>query len=152
MRTQRIRNRKERGSAFLELALVSLVLLPLFFGVLDYSRVFYYASVAQGAARAGTQFAIIDTPNHANTAGMQSAAISDASNVTSPNTITASATSYCVCSGSTAAVACSSSCSTSSELWEYAQVNTTLTFATYFHYPLLPTTLTVNGKSVMRVQ
>lgn len=152
MKTRTLRNSKERGSAFLELALVSLILLPLFFGVLDFSRVFYYAEVAQGAARAGTQFAIIDPPNHANTTGMQSAAISDATNVTSPNTITATASSYCVCSGSTAQVACTSTCNSGSELWEYAQVNTTLTFATYFHYPLLPNTLTVNGTSLMRVQ
>ncbi len=145
---------KERGSAFLELALVSLIMLPLFFGVLDYSRVFYYAAQAQGSARAGSQFAISDQSNHASwtTSGMQGAALNDASNVSSPNSITATSQSYCICYGSTTHVSCSSTCSGSAELEEYTQTNTTLTFHTYFNYPLLPNTLTVNGQSIMRVQ
>jgi Flp pilus assembly protein TadG len=146
------RKRNERGSAFVELALVSLIMLPLFFGVLDYSRVFYFASQAQGAARAGTNFAIYDPPNHANITGMQTAATNDAANVSSPNTISATATYYCECYGTTTQVSCTSSCGSNSEMMEYAQVNTTLTFQTYFHYPLLPNTLTINGQSIMRVQ
>jgi Flp pilus assembly protein TadG len=152
MRKPIIRRRNERGSAFLELALVSTIMLPLFFGVLDYSRVFYFASQAQGAARAGTNFAIYDPPNHANVTGMENAATGDASNVTTPNSISANATYYCECYGTTTQVSCSSSCGSNSEMMEYAQVNTTLTFQTYFHYPLLPTTLTINGQSIMRVQ
>src|SRR5580698_4668752 len=71
--------RQERGSAFIEFALVSLIVVPLFFGVLDYSRVFYYASVAQGAARAGTQYAVFSQPNETNTSAVQTAATSNGS-------------------------------------------------------------------------
>jgi hypothetical protein len=31
-------------------------------------------------------------------------------------------------------------------------VNTQLTFNTFFQYPLMPTSIVVNGKSVVRVQ
>src|ERR1035438_1044040 len=83
------KRRQERGSSFVEFALVSLIFIPLFFGVLDYSRVFYYASVAQGAARAGTQYAVFSQPNETNSSAVQNAAASNGSS--SGTTVTATA-------------------------------------------------------------
>src|SRR5580693_1656546 len=92
------RQRNQRGSAFIEFAIVSLIMVPIFFAVIDYSRVFYYGSIVQGAARAGTQYAAYQAPNHANTAGVQSAAVADAANVPSAQNFTATATYWCQCS------------------------------------------------------
>lgn len=149
-----IRSRRERGNAFIEFALVSIVMIPVFFGVMDYSRVFYYGAIAQGAARAGTQYAVSQLPNHANTTAVQAAATADAANVPAAQNFTPTATYWCQCSNQTgtATTACTSTCSTGDTMYEYSQVNTTLTFTTYFKYPLLPTSITVNGQSIMRVQ
>jgi Flp pilus assembly protein TadG len=100
-----VKKQRERGNAFVEFALVSLIMLPLFFGVIDYSRVFYYAAVVQGAARAGTQYAVFQAPNQSNTAGIQSAAQNDAASVA--GTLTVNSSTFCVCAGSTAQYACS---------------------------------------------
>ncbi len=150
----RKRQRNQRGSAFIEFAIVSLIMVPIFFAVIDYSRVFYYGSIVQGAARAGTQYAAFQAPNHANTSGVQSAAVADASNVPSAQNFTATAIYWCQCSDATTitqTTSCSSSCGTYS-MYVYSQVNTQATFTTFFKYPLLPSSITLTGQSIVRVQ
>jgi Flp pilus assembly protein TadG len=139
----------------MEFGLVCLILIPLFFGVIDYSRVFYYAAVAQGAARAGTQYAVFQAPNHANTSGITAAATADATNVPSVQNFTVTPTYWCICSNASSnssTIACTGSCGTGVSMYVYSQVNTQLTFSTLFQYPLLPTSITVQGQSIMRVQ
>jgi Flp pilus assembly protein TadG len=138
----------------MEFALVSLVMIPMFFGVIDYSRVFYYAAIAQGAARAGTQYAVFQAPNEANTSAITAAATADASNVPSAQNFTATPTYWCICSSATYpnTIACTGSCGTGVNMYTYSQVNTQLTFNTVFQYPLLPTSITVKGQSIMRVR
>ena len=153
IRSQRRRN--QSGSAFLEFALVSLIMIPIFFAVIDYSRVFYYGSIVQGAARAGTQYAAYQAPNHSNTTAVQSAATADAANVPSAQNFTATATYWCQCSNTTpitASVSCTSTCGSGDSMYVYSQVNTQLTFSTFFQYPLLPQSITVTGQSILRVQ
>lgn len=149
-----VSRRGERGNAFIEFALVSLIMIPVFFGVIDYSRVFYYGAVAQGAARAGTQYAVSQAPNHANISNVQAAASADATSIPSAQFATPVAQYWCQCSNQTgtATTACTSTCGSGDTMYVYSQVNTTLTFSTYFKYPLLPTTITVQGQSIMRVQ
>lgn len=147
-----IKLRRRRGSAFIEFALVSLIMIPLFFGVIDYSRVFYYASIAQGAARAGTQYAVYQAPNHANTSGITTAATADTTNVPSVQSFTVTPTYWCQCSGGGGSVSCTGSCTSPETMQVYSQVNTSLTFSTFFQYPLLPTSITVKGQSIMRVE
>jgi Flp pilus assembly protein TadG len=154
MRLHSVKRRRERGSAFIEFALVSLIMIPLFFGVLDYSRVFYYASIAQGAARAGTQYAVFQAPNEANTSAITAAATADATNVPSAQNFTVTPIYWCLCSSAVYpnTTPCTSSCGTGATMYTYSQVNTQLTFNTLFQYPLLPTSLTVRGQSIMRVR
>ena len=150
-----VRRRRESGNAFIEFALISLIMVPMFFAVVDYSRVFYYGAIVQGAARAGTQYAAFQAPNHANTAGVQAAATADAANVPSAQNFSAVATYWCQCPGATSItqqVSCSTTCSGSANLYVYSQVNTQLTFNTAFQYPVLPTSITVKGQSIVRVQ
>jgi Flp pilus assembly protein TadG len=148
------RGRRESGNAFIEFALVSLIMLPLFFGVIDYSRVFYYAAIVQGAARAGTQYAVFQAPNEANTSAITAAATADATNVPSAQSFSATPSYWCMCSNATypTTVSCTGSCGTGNTMYTYSQVNTQLTFSTFFQYPLLPTTMTVKGQSIMRVR
>ncbi|HEY1759085.1 MAG TPA: TadE family protein [Bryobacteraceae bacterium] len=149
------RRRRERGNVFIEFGLISLIMVPLFFGVIDYSRVFYYASIAQGAARAGTQYAVFQAPNEANTSAITSAATADAGNVPTAQNLTVTPTYWCICSdasSSSSTVSCTGTCDTGATMYTYSQVNTQLTFTTYFQYPLLPTSITVKGQSIMRVR
>jgi Flp pilus assembly protein TadG len=137
------KRRQERGSSFVEFALVSLIFIPLFFGVLDYSRVFYYASVAQGAARAGTQYAVFSQPNETNSSG---------------TTVTATATYWCLCTGTTYSTSNTNTCPTTNPCGTgvtnqvYSQVDTTVSFNTFFKAPMLPSAMTLRGRSIMRVQ
>ncbi len=156
MRTGKLSDRRranQSGSAFIEFALVSLIMLPIFFAVIDYSRVFYYGAIVQGAARAGTQYALNSAPNEAAVASIEAAATADASNVPSSMSFatTPAPTFFCACSNSTAQVSCTSTCGTGYTLGTYSQVNTQLTFTTYFKYPLLPTSITVTGQSIVQV-
>lgn len=150
------KRRRERGSAFIEFALVSLIIVPLFFGVLDYSRVFYFASVAQGAARAGTQYAVFSQPNETNTSAIQAAATSNGSS--SGTTVSATATYWCLCTGTTYSTSNTNTCPTANPCGTgvtnqvYSQVDTTVSFDTFFQVPMLPSTMTLRGRSIMRVQ
>jgi Flp pilus assembly protein TadG len=148
------RRRGQGGNAFIEFALVSLVMLPLFFGVVDYSRVFYYASIVQGAARAGTQYAVFQAPNEANTSAISAAATADAANVPAVQNFRVTPTYFCLCSNATFpnTIACTGSCGTGATMSTFSQVNTQLTFTTLFQYPVLPTSITVKGQSIMRVR
>lgn len=152
MRIPTLRRRRERGSSFIEFGLVSLIMIPLFFGVVDYSRVFYYASIAQGAARAGTQYAVYQAPNHANTSGITTAATANTTNVPSVQSFTVTPSYWCECSGGGGTVACTGTCTSPDTMQVYSQVNTQLTFSTVFQYPLLPSSITVKGQSIMRVE
>jgi len=150
-----VKRREERGNAFIEFGLISLIMIPLFFGVIDYSRVFYYAMIAQGAARAGTQFAAFQAPNQANTSAITAAATADATNLPSAQNFTVTPSYWCICSNATSnsdTILCTSSCGSNVSMYVYSQVNTQLTFNTFFQYPALPTSITVKGQSVIRVQ
>jgi Flp pilus assembly protein TadG len=144
------RNPRERGSAFVELAIIAPIMITMLFGVMDYSRVFYYANIANAAARAGTQVAMLGAHNQT-TAIMQSAAAADATNIPTVQNFQAAASQFCECAGTTGTVNCNPG-SCAGEMYTYVQVNTSLQFQTFFQYPLLPTNITVAGQSVMRVQ
>jgi Flp pilus assembly protein TadG len=136
----------------MEFALIGPVMIAVLFGVIDFSRAFYYAEIAAGAARSGTQYALQNTADAANTTTMVAQATADATtNTTSAQNFAATATTFCQCANSTTTVSCSSSCG-SSAMWQYAQVNTSLQFSTLFNYYLLPQTFTIAGSSTVRTQ
>jgi Flp pilus assembly protein TadG len=143
---------KRKGNAIIEFAIIAPVMIAMMFAVMDFSRVFYFGEIASGAARAGTEYALLSTSNAGNTSGMIAAATSDANtNTPASMNFQAQATTFCECAGSTTQISCSSSCG-SSAMWYYAQVTTTIQFSTFFNYYLLPQTLSVAGASTVRVQ
>ena len=146
------RRTTQRGNAFMEFAIVVPVMVLLLFGVVDYSRVFYYAQIVNSAARVGTQVAMLG-PQNQNTLIMTETANAQADSASVPSSMnfTATASQWCQCAGTTGSVTCNPG-SCAGEMYTYAQVNTSLTFTTLFQYPVLPTSMTLQGQSIVRVQ
>jgi Flp pilus assembly protein TadG len=143
------RTSRSRGSAVLEFALSSTLLFMLFAGLADLTRMFYYARIVTNAARAGVQYGMYTSANWTNYTGMQSAATASAGNLTG---LSAVATSYCQCPGTSGTVACASTCSGSTTPKEYVQVTTTYPFAAVVAWPKLPATFNISYTSIMPVQ
>jgi Flp pilus assembly protein TadG len=61
------RGKSQRGDTLLELALVIIPMLALFFGIIDFSFVIFLQSTFESAAREGTRFAITFQPAYAGT-------------------------------------------------------------------------------------
>jgi hypothetical protein len=114
---------------------------------MDFARVVYAGIEVAGAARAGVQYGAL-TPGHSgDTAGMTTAAKADATDLGS--SVTASASNFCSCSGST--TDCTSTCSGAAPNG-YVSVTANYTFNTLIPYPGLPQTVTLSRTAKMRVQ
>ena len=143
------RRRLGRGSAVLEFALSSTVLFMLFAGLADLTRMFYYARIVTNAARAGVQYGMYSQTHWTDYTGMQTAATSSAGTLTG---LTASASSYCQCAGTTGTVTCTSTCTGSTTPREYVQVTGSYPFADVVVWPRLPSSFTISYTATMRVQ
>jgi Flp pilus assembly protein TadG len=133
----------------LEFALSATLLFMLFAGLADLTRMFYYARMVTSAAEAGVHYGMYTAANWTDYTGMQNAATASAGNVAS---LSAVATSYCACPGTTGTVACASTCAGSTTPEEYVQVTTTYPFAAVVAWPSLPSTFTISYTAVMPVQ
>jgi Flp pilus assembly protein TadG len=149
--------KEERGASLVEMAVVLPVLGLLLLGAIDFGRAYYLGIEVQSAAEAG---ALYGTQNLTDIAGIESAATTDAPNVSG---ITATATNGCECSDGSLSTASPSpttstcpappACTGSLSLVSYVQVNTTATYTTLFHswlIPGLPATMTLKGSAKMR--
>lgn len=143
------RKGRRRGSAVLEFALSGTLLFMLFAGMADLSRMFYYARIVTNAARAGVQYGMYSSTHWADYTGMQNAATASANSLTG---LTASATSYCQCSGTTGTVSCTSTCSGSTSPKEFVQVTATYPFAAVVIWPMLPSSFSISYTATMPVQ
>lgn len=86
-------SRGRRGTAAAELAVLLPFLALVFVGGLDFARVFYHALTITNCARNGAVYGSIDPTHAADTAGIQAAALADASNLSpSPNVTSAAGT------------------------------------------------------------
>ena len=135
------------GQAAVELALAVPVLILFVLAGSDYARVFYVSIEVNNAARAGASYGIQSTAKAQDLSGMQTAALNDGTNISG---LSASATEYCTCSNH-AKFTCGSSPACQDQA-TYVQVTTTATFHTYFTYPGIPNTITLNGSAIMRAQ
>ena len=139
----------ESGTGLLEVALVLPFLGLLLLGVIDFGRGYYLSIEVQNAAEAG---ALYGSQNPSDTAGMQSAATTDAPDVPG---MTATAAAGCECSDGTSS---QSPCPTTSlscavNIVNYAQVNTTATYSPWFVswiIPGLPSSITLHGSAKVR--
>jgi Flp pilus assembly protein TadG len=143
--------RREDAQSLVELALVVPLFLLLLLGSAEFARFAWAAVLTSNAARAGAAFGAVNPVNAANTAGIQDAATKDSSVLSlQPPTVT----SPCACSDGTSIPDCTQSltvCKVPATIINYVQVNTSSTVTPLMHYPGLPTSFTVTGKSIMVV-
>jgi len=135
------RRRKQRGSAFVEFALASTLLVPLLFGVMDFGRLFYASIEVANAAAAGANYGSRNAGNMTDATGISTAAKND-----SPDLPSMTVASSKVCQdNSGASVDCSSS-----SAYQYVSVTASYTFQTTFNYPLIPSSVPLNKTVMMR--
>ena len=123
----------QQGQALVELGLVMTILVMLMAGVLELSRVFYADYEVNCAARAGLQWAAVNT-SPGNTTSIQSAASNDAPDLVG---MTATATEVRQCDNGTT-VTCGSGTCASGSVRYYAKVTTSFPFKTLGTYPYIP--------------
>jgi len=141
---------KNAGSALVEFAIFTPLLLLMCFGAMDFSRVVYAGVAVTNAARAGVQYGAL-TPGHSgDISGMTQAALDDAANQ-GLATLSASARNYCACAGSTAEVDCTATCSGVTPKG-YVEVTASYTFNTLGNMPGIPSSVALSRKASMRVQ
>jgi Flp pilus assembly protein TadG len=139
--------KEEKGTSFIETAILIPALLLLCCGSIDFTRIVYAGIEVTSAARAGVQYGALTPGNSGNTTGMTQAALADASDLGS--SVTATAANFCLCSGSTAS--CTSTCSGAAPDG-YVSVTANYTFTSLLRYPGLPQSVTLSRTAKMRVQ
>ncbi|MGB8477540.1 MAG: TadE/TadG family type IV pilus assembly protein [Acidobacteriaceae bacterium] len=143
--------RNDLGQALVELALMFPIFILLLVGAAEFGRLAYASIEVSNAARAGASYGSQNHITASDFPNIELAATTDALNVSG---VTATAANSCACS-SGGTVTCSTaltSCPSPARIIEYVQVNTTGTVDPLFHYPGLPTTFTLTGQAIMRVE
>jgi Flp pilus assembly protein TadG len=160
----RIPVRDDVGQAFVELAFVVPVLILLLLGAVELGRLAYADIEVSNAARAGVAYAMQSNTKASDSTGIQNAAKQDAPDITGlivdnngPPTLTC----YCETAGVAAASSCTTintgsvgpgACASPSIIVEYVQVNTSATIDTAFHFVGIPSSVTLQGLAIMRVE
>lgn len=146
--------RSEEGSSLLEFSLILPLMLLLFIGVVDLGFAVAESMSVEDAARAGAEYGSL--PGKVNDlAGMQTAARNAAGGL---STLQVTASNWCSCTPNGSPTPCASTCSGSGNPVQYVQVqtsatvNTVLGVKTILNYTGLPTSLTLQGFSALRVQ
>ena len=143
----RARIRPEGGQSLVELLLCMPLLLALMIGAVEFARMAFASIEVSNAAMAAVQYGAQGPDNAADTTGIQTAASSDAPDVTL-GTTTASIS--CICSDGSASTCLSTDCSTSA-IEQILTVNTQATFTSLFRVPGIPNTFTLRGRAVQKV-
>lgn len=143
------RRHHESGQALIELALVLPIFVLLLIGATEIARLAYASIEVANAARAGIQYGAQNHSTAVDIYGMEQAALQDASNVT---TITAGASSFCICSNGTSISCAAALTSCTERILNYVQVNTSAVVDPLFYVPGLPKTYTLQAHAVMRVE
>lgn len=133
-----------------EFAVSIMVLCLLLSASSDFGRLFYYSDIVWNAARAGVQYGMMNSANASDITGMQNAALAEPGSTLTG--LTATATQYCQCAGVSGTVTCNSTCSGGVSPQMYIQVTTSYPFTTTVNWLWVPSSVTLNGKTVMRVQ
>lgn len=161
--------RENRGSAFVELALILPLLVFVVIGAAELGRIAYFAIELANAARAGAAYGSQNSQTAIDSTDIELAASNDASNIAI--TFPTAPGNYCVCETATSGgsvsdtspVLCSTVATSTTYCTEstttgttntvigYVQVNTRATVSTMFHYPGIPASFTLNGFAEMRV-
>ena len=137
----------ERGQSLVETALVFPLLIAMLVGAVEMARVIYASIAVANAAKAGAQYACKNGYTAQDTSGISTAASDEAPNLT-VNTTSSFA---CSCSDGTASTCQNNDCP-NSHIEETITVNTSATVTATIKLPGLPSTFTVKGQSIQRVE
>jgi Flp pilus assembly protein TadG len=121
-----------RGEAATELAIVVTVLSFMLVATTDFARVFYYYLTVTNCARNGALYGCQDSAHSTDTSGIQTAALSDAGNVSPQPTVT-------------------SATGNDSSKNPYVAVTVTYSFSTIVDYLGIPSTINLSRTVQMRV-
>ena len=136
---------REAGSGLVELALIMPLFLLVLVVLVDLGRAYYYAISISSAAHAAAVYGI---RNPTDTSGIQSAASSSASDISS---VTTSASYGCEChDGSSDVPQCSTAPSCSQNYVNYVSVTSTATFKPVLPYPGIPNSFTFSRTARLR--
>jgi Flp pilus assembly protein TadG len=140
------RARNERGSSTLEMSLVAPVFLLLIVGAIDFGRAWYTSIEVTSASEAGALYGI---ENPSDLAGMQTATVADAPDISG---LSAVATSGCECpDGTSVTPSCGSTPSCTDNYVNYVDVTASATYNFLLPYPGLPSSMKFNTESRLRV-
>ena len=131
----------------MELALSVPLLILLLLVVVEAGRICLIAISLSSAARAGVQYGAQSLTTVSDNAGMQSAASTDAPNLTK---MTATGSHFCKCADGSASSCLASDCAGSHRI-VYAQTNTSATYTPLVSWPGMPVAVTLSSKAIMRV-
>ncbi len=144
--------RDRKGSSFIEMAVLVLVVLLLCCGTMDFARVVNAGIQIANAARAGVQFGALNPGNSGNFPGMVQAALADAADL-GTGQVTATARNFCGCNNGTTEVSCTDTTACSGTTPSgYVAVTTNYTFNPLVPWPGMPGTLALTRTAKMRVQ
>jgi Flp pilus assembly protein TadG len=128
----RRREARRCGVACVELAVLLPLLVFLFVVAVDFARVWYQYTIMADCARNGALYGSLDPTHAADTAGIQNAALADATDISPTPTVT-------------------STTGTDSSGNPYVSVTVTWTFNTVTNYPGVPSSLVLTRTVQMRV-
>jgi Flp pilus assembly protein TadG len=140
--------RADAGSAALELAVISPLILLLLIGVVDYGRAFFTSVTVTNAARAGAEFGAQGPQTSGDTVAMRKFAQADAQEA---GAITISARRYCECGAGVSDPACTA-CTLGAAPDVFVEVTATKAFSMLLPYPGLPRTVTITRTATFRSQ
>jgi Flp pilus assembly protein TadG len=146
----------ERGQALVETALVFPLLMLLLLGTAELARVAYAAIEVANAARAGAAYGAQNIGTSADTTGIQTAALTDAGDLSATLTTTVAVTGTCSnpsysCTG-TGSTCTNTDCSdTGDHIENILTLTTSANFDPLIHLPGIPTTYPLHGRSVEKI-
>lgn len=141
--------RSDSGSSLIELALMMPIFSIILIGSAEFARLAYASIEVTNAARAGAQYGGQTHGTAADSTGMQNVAAAAGPNVTN---MQATAATYCTCSDGTSITCTDAGTTCNARITEYVQVNTSASITSIFRIPGLPSTYTLTGVAVQRVE
>jgi Flp pilus assembly protein TadG len=146
--------RREAGAVLVELAVTLPILMLVFLGAVDFSRVFFSAIELGNAVTSGAEYGARTTGTATDTVGISSVVTADAANLT--GVVVPTPTSYCTCPTSGTHVNCSTFvCTTPSGYGKpkmYVSVTANYTWTSLVTWPGLPNSVVLTRTIVMRAR
>jgi Flp pilus assembly protein TadG len=130
-----------------ELVLSVPLLILLLLVVVEAGRICLVAIALASAARAGVQYGAQNLATVSDSAGMRTAAVSDAPNLAG---MIAAGSHFCQCSDGSAATCLDNDCASSHRL-VYAKMNTSATYTPLVNWPGVPVATTLSSQAILRV-